>query len=138
MTVHIRRRALKEKNRFALYLDLYSNKKQWQENLSLYLENDKGNPVTKQMNKQTQFIAEKIKVERLHQLQNDAYGFKRPGKSYPTFNDYFLELLEDRKRTGVNFDSWDSVYKHLIAPGPPPPSGGAFQIVALIVVNLGN
>ena len=113
MTVTIRKRQLKEKGRFALYLDIYAHQKQTQENLKLYLENDKGNPNIKQMNKQTYAIAERIQTERLHQLQNDAFGFKRPQKTYRTFNEYFLELLRERERTGVNYVSWDSVYKHL-------------------------
>lgn len=113
MTVYIRKRQLKENGRYALYLDIYSERKQWQENLKLYLENDKGNSLLKHMNKQTMEIAQKIRVERLHQIQNDTYGFKRTDTSYKSFNDFFLELWKERKRTGVNFDSWDSVYKHL-------------------------
>lgn len=113
MTVTIRKRQLKEKGRFALYLDYYAHQKQWQENLKLYLENEKGNPNTKQMNKQTYAIAERIQTERLHQLQNDAFGFKKPQKTYRTFNEYFFELLKERERTGVNLVSWECVYKHL-------------------------
>lgn len=113
MTVKIRKRQLKEKGRYALYLDIYAHQKQWQENLKLYLENDKGNPNIKQMNKQTMCIAEKIQTERLQQLQNDTFGFKKPEKTYRTYNEYFYELLKERQRTGVNLMSWDSVYKHL-------------------------
>ena len=113
MTVKLRKRELKEKGTYALYLDLYAHKKQWQENLKLYLESEKGNPGAKQVNKQTLQIAERIRVERLHQLQNDAFGYKQPVKTFISFNDYFLELWKERQRTGVNFGSWDSVYKHL-------------------------
>lgn len=113
MTVTIRKRELKEKGRFALYLDLYSNQKQWQENLKLYLENEKGNNVVKQMNKQTLAIAERIKVERLHQIQNENFGFKQTEKKYITYNHYFLELLNERRRTGINQCTWESVYIHL-------------------------
>lgn len=113
MTVTIRKRQLKEKGRYALYLDYYAHQKQWQENLKLYLENEKGNPTIKQMNKQTYSIAERIQTERLHQLQNDAYGFKRPEKTFRTFNEYFFELVEDRKSSGTNLVSWECVYKHL-------------------------
>lgn len=113
MTVYIRKRQLKEIGRYALYLDIYSEKKQWQENLKLYLENEKGNSTLRLMNKQTMEVAQKIRVERLHQLQNDTYGFKRNDTSYRNFNEFFLELWKERKRTSVNFDSWDSVYKHL-------------------------
>lgn len=113
MTVTLRKRELKDKGRFALYLDIYIDKKQYQENLKLYLENEKGNPTTKQMNKQTLAIAERIRVERLHQIQNESYGFKKPTKIYLNFNLFFSELWKERERTGVNFGSWDSVYKHL-------------------------
>lgn len=113
MTAYTRKRALKEKGKFALYLDLYAHGKQWQENLKLYLEPEKGNPTIKQMNKQTLAIAEKVRVERLHQLQNESFGIKKPTKMYLNFNIFFLELWEERKRTGVNFASWDSVYKQL-------------------------
>ncbi len=113
MTVTIRKRQLKEKGKYALYLDLYSNGKQSQENLKLYLENEKGNPVIKQMNKQTLAIAEKIKVERLHQIQNEGFGFKQPEKKYNTYNQFFLELLKERRRTGINQCTWESIYKHL-------------------------
>lgn len=113
MTVKIRKRELKEKGRFALYLDIYAHQKQWQENLKLYLENEKGNTAKKQMNKQTYAIAERIQTERLYQLQNDAFGFKKPEKTYRTFNEYFLDLVAERERTGVNLVSWECVYKHL-------------------------
>jgi integrase len=113
MTVKIRKRQLKEKGRYALYLDIYAHQKQWQENLKLYLENDKGNSTIKQMNKQTIAIAERIQTDRLQQLQNDTFGYKKPEKTYRNFNEYFLELLKERERTGVNLVSWDSVYKHL-------------------------
>lgn len=111
--IHIRKRPLKNEGRFALFLECYHNKKQWFESLSLYLENEKNNPTAKQANKQTMLIAEKIKVDRLYRLQNDVHGFKQPSKTYLTFNEYFCELWEQRKRTGVNVDSWDSTYKHL-------------------------
>ncbi|WP_159798886.1 site-specific integrase [Flavobacterium sp. MK4S-17] len=112
MTVTIRKRKLKE-GRYALYLDLYAHQNQWQENLKLYLENEKGNPAKKQMNKQTYAIAERIQTERLYQLQNDIFGFKKPEKTYRTFNEYFLDLVAERERTGVNLVSWECVYKHL-------------------------
>lgn len=113
MNVTIRKRPLKEKGKFALYLDLYHNKKQWQENLKLYLENEKGNPNVKQVNKETMYIAEKVRVERLHQLQNNAFGFKTNSEKFLTFNEFFKSLWKDRENSGINFDSWDSVYKHL-------------------------
>lgn len=113
MTVTLRKRELKDKGRFALYLDIYMDKKQIQENLKLYLENEKGNSTARQMNKQTLEIAEKIRVERLYQIQNDAFGFKMPEKKYFTYNEYFLELLKERRRTGINQCTWESVYRHL-------------------------
>ena len=33
------------------------------------------------MNKQTIAIAEKNKIERLHEIQNETYGFKNPTKT---------------------------------------------------------
>jgi len=113
MTVKIRKRQLKENGRFALYLDIYVNGQQSQENLKLYLENEKGNSVIKQMNKQTLLIAEKVRVERLHQIQNEGFGFKQPEKKYNTYNQYFFELLKERRRTGINQCTWESIYKHL-------------------------
>lgn len=65
------------------------------------------------MNKQTLAIAEKVRLERLHQLQNESFVIKKPIKMYLSFNTFFLELWEKRKTTGVNFASWDSVYKQL-------------------------
>ena len=97
MTVKIRKRELKEKGRFALYLDIYAHHKQWQENLKLYLENEKGNPAKKQMNKQTYAIAERIQTERLYQLQNDAFGFKKPEKTYRTFL-FLISLRRSAKK----------------------------------------
>ena len=92
MTIHIRKRPLKGEGRYALFLEFYSDKKQWQENLKMYLENEKGNPTAKQMNKQTLQIAEQIKVKRLYQFQNDIHGFNRqPSKTYLTFNEYFCK-----------------------------------------------
>ncbi|PQL90532.1 hypothetical protein [Apibacter adventoris] len=42
MNIRLRKRELKEKGRYALYLDIYAYQKQWQENLKFYLESDKG------------------------------------------------------------------------------------------------
>ncbi len=75
MNVVIRKRALKS-NRFALYLDIYHNKNQWQENLKLYLVNEKGDKEIKQMNKETMAVAQKVRIEKLHFLQNNIFGFK--------------------------------------------------------------
>ncbi|WP_181042886.1 hypothetical protein [Apibacter adventoris] len=51
------------------------------------------------MNKQTISVAEKIKVERLFQIQNDVFGFKQLEKIYRTFNEFFYELWQERERT---------------------------------------
>lgn len=112
MNVVIRKRTLKS-GRFSLYLDIYHNKNQWQENLKLYLENEKGDKEIKLMNKETMAIAQKVKIEKLHFLQNNIFGFKTDSLSFISFNDFFKSLWKEREKTGVNFDSWDSVYKHM-------------------------
>lgn len=57
------------------------------------------------MNKQTISVAEKIKVERLFQIQNDVFGFKQLEKIYRTFNEFFYKLWQESERTKINFDN---------------------------------
>ncbi len=113
MNVKIRKRALKEKGRFSLYLDIYSNGKQTQETLGLYVENEKNNPTVKQQNKDTMEIARKVQADRLRGLQHNIFGYKAPVKCTQTFNEYFGDLVSEKKRTGVNYEGWLSAHKQL-------------------------
>lgn len=115
MNVKIRKHKLAVEGRYSLYLDIYANGKQWQETLKLYLEPEKGSPVAKQMNKQTMEIAKKVQAQRLLEIQNNGYGFKPVKRTSQTFNEYVKGIWAERKKTGVNFDGWDSAMKHLNA-----------------------
>jgi len=113
MTVKLRKRALSVSGRYALYLDLYCNGKQWQENLKLYLEPEKNDPIAKQSNKQTMDLAKRIQTKRLLEIQNDGYGIKQKRVITKTFNEYVTEIAQEKKRAGLWFDGWDSAIKHL-------------------------
>lgn len=114
MTVKLRKHKL-SKGRHSLYLDIYANGKQWQETLKLYLESEKSSPIAKQINKQTMEIAQKVQAKRLLDLQNNGHGFKPVKRTCQTFNDYVKMIWQERQKTGVNFDGWDSAMKHLNA-----------------------
>ena len=66
MNVTVRERPLKAKGRYALYLDIYVDGKQRQQNLGLYIENDKNNPVIKQKNKETREIDHRVSEQSMH------------------------------------------------------------------------
>jgi integrase len=111
MNVTIRKRKLKKEGCYSLYLDCYVNGKQRQENLKLYLENEKGNSEAKLRNKQTMQLAEKIKTEELLEIQNGIYDKKRPKVYYKTFNEYFYNIVKEREKIVIDAAGWDSAYK---------------------------
>ncbi len=115
MNVKIRKHKLAVEGRYSLYLDIYANGKQWQETLKLYIEPEKGHPVVKQMNKQTMEVAKKVQARRLLEIQNNGHGFKPVKRTNQTFNEFVKGIWDERKKTGVNFDGWDSTMKHLNA-----------------------
>lgn len=118
MNIKIRKRQLTQKGRYALFLDIYHDKRQWQENLKLYLENEKGDPLIKQQNKETLAIAERQKIERLHQLQNNIFGFKTKSMEFKSFNEFFKTLKKEREKTGVSLGCWLGVYNHIESYNP--------------------
>ncbi|MCH6573710.1 MAG: site-specific integrase, partial [Bacteroidetes bacterium] len=68
MKVTIREKKL-HNGRKSLYLDIYHKGKRRYEFLNLYLTKNK------LQNKETKFLAEKIRTDREIKLQNDSYGF---------------------------------------------------------------
>ena len=111
MKVKLRKRKIAN-GRESLYLDINSRGKRQNESLGLYLEPGTSKAV-KQKNKETYALAEKIAAKRLLQLQHLAHRIKEPQEYRKSLVEYFEEMVEHRRRTGVNYQTWRSTLKHL-------------------------
>lgn len=112
ITVKIRNEKLND-GRKSLYLDVYNNGKQKQPRLGLYLVPEKSEE-DKQKNIQILRIAEIKRNEIEMQLLHNKYGIEDVSAKYQDdFVVYFGFLVKKREKTGVNYDTWLSVEKHL-------------------------
>lgn len=96
----------------SIYLDIYVNGEREYEFLKLYLEPGTSSTI-KAKNKETMRMAEVIAARRLLQLQQGNYGLKSEYSGRTFLIDYFGDMLEHRRETGVNFETWRSTMKHL-------------------------
>ena len=101
------------KDKINLYLDLYVNGKRHYEFLNLHLFQTPKTTKEREHNKSTELLAENIKAKRQLELQNDENGFVVNARKNVDFLEYFNSLTKQREKTGVNYDCWDSVGKHL-------------------------
>lgn len=111
MKVKLRKRKIAN-GRETLYLDIYSKGQRRNESLGLYLEAGTSREVKKK-NRETMELAEKVAAKTLMELQHQTHSIKTQQESRMLFMDYFGEMVEHRRKTGVNFETWRSTLKHL-------------------------
>lgn len=114
MAVRLRTEKL-SKGRKSVYLDVYIDATDhYQKRLGIYLIPEKSQ-ADKQKNKDAWKLAELIRNEHESDILNKRYGKEDPRKQYNnSFLEYFNRTVELRFETGVNYDTWVSVYKHLV------------------------
>ena len=112
ITVKVRSEKLNDGRR-SLFLDIYNNGKQKQPRLGLYLVPERTD-LDKQKNNEILRIAEIKKNEVEMQLLHNKYGTEDIGAKYQDdFIVYVDYMVKQREKTGVNYDTWLSMFKHL-------------------------
>lgn len=113
MKVTLRREKI-SKGKESLYFDVYIDKNnQYQKRLRLHLIPAKSN-ADKERNKQILRIAELRRNELESELLNKKFGQHDPRQDYNfSFIEYFDTLIAQRYETGINYDTWRSLKKHL-------------------------
>lgn len=104
MKVHIRKRKLRT-GKSTLYLEIYSKGVRKLENLRLYLENT---PRTKEQDKTTLILAEKIRIKRQHQINEGRFGFKTNAYHNITLDDWISKLYNE------NIGDYRTIRKQLL------------------------
>lgn len=112
MNVTIRKR-LTSIEKTALYLDVNHNGKRTKESLNLFLYNTPKNKLQQLENKKTNDLAERLRAERLIDLQDGRYGTHRQDNRKDNFLKFFEEKMEDRRESQGNYGNWDAVLKYL-------------------------
>ncbi|MFI5151042.1 MAG: phage integrase SAM-like domain-containing protein [Bacteroidia bacterium] len=111
MKVTLRTKTLKD-GRESYYLDIYVNGQRHYEFLKLYLLKQR-NLIDRDVNKVTTQQAEKARAEKQLEIQNSKHGLIEAYQKGVDFLQYFDEMTKAREKTGVDKDSWRSVYNHL-------------------------
>lgn len=111
--VRLRRKELTNGN-ISLYLAINVGGRREYEFLRLYLIPEK-TKADKLRNRETLALANSIKAQRIVDIQNGAYGFKSGFKEDTRFFDYYIALIEKRKKkeSKGNFSNWASCLRHL-------------------------
>lgn len=112
MNITLRKRTT-GKEKTALYLDILHNGKRRRESLNLFLYNDPKNKLEQIENKKTIDLADRLRSERLIELQDDRYGTHRQDNRKDNFIKFFEQKTEDRRESHGNYGNWDSALKHL-------------------------
>jgi site-specific recombinase XerD len=112
MRITLRKRVT-GKEKTALYLDILHSGKRIRESLNLFLFNEPKNKREEIENKQTLELAERLRSERLIQMQDDRYGTNRQDNRKDNFLKFFEQKMEDRRESAGNYGNWDSVLKFL-------------------------
>jgi integrase len=101
--------------RFSLYLDIYISKNNHhQKRLGITLIPEK-TASDKKLNQESTRLAEMIRNEYESEILHNRYGKEHPGKKFNySFLEYFDAIVKQRYETGVNYDTWLSVQKHLL------------------------
>lgn len=101
--------------RKSILLDVYIDQDNcYQKRLKMYLHPEKSQ-ADKSRNKEVWKLAELIRNEHESDILNQRFGKQDPRKKYNNcFLAYFDETVKHRYETGVNYDTWYSVQKHLI------------------------
>lgn len=115
MKITLRKRTT-GKEKTALYLDILHNGKRNRESLNLFLYNDPKTKLEQIENKKTMDLADRLRSERLIELQDDRHGTNRQDNRKVNFIKYF-ETKTDEKREKVesrgNWGQWLCTLLHL-------------------------
>ena len=111
--IYLRKRLMPSGNT-SLYLDMFTKYGRKYEYLKLYLIPEH-NRADKEKNKETMQFAEAVRAKRIVELQNNEYGFKSPCKAQTLFYDYYVSLMEERKKEDsmANLGIWKSCLNHI-------------------------
>lgn len=112
MKVTIRKR-LTSIEKTALYLDVNHNGKRTKESLNLFLYNTPKNKLQQIENKKTIELADRLRSQRLIEIQDGHYDTNRQDNRKDNFLKYFEEKMEDRRESQGNYGNWDAVLKFL-------------------------
>jgi integrase len=96
----------------SLSLLIYSNKRRVYENLGIALSNVKTTAERHQDGEKLR-LAEKLRMQRVLEIQNGTYGLVPQHKKQINFVDYFEGLTNKRIASGINSETWLSVLRHL-------------------------
>lgn len=113
MSVTVRKKPIKNGQMQSIYLDIYKDGFRTKETLDLKLYTNAKTPKEKNHNKETENLAESICAKRVLAVNTGTYGFTMKKNYKDDFLDYFDKLVKHRSKTGVNHDTWLSVYRHL-------------------------
>lgn len=116
MKVSIREKSVKDGKMKSLHLDIYrSQNDRYRESLKLQVFAKPKNVHERTHNTNTRNLAEQIRAKRMLEMQEGYYGIKITKSKYTDFVQYFEMLTKRREQSGINFNHWDSAYKHLVA-----------------------
>ncbi|MBW4360661.1 tyrosine-type recombinase/integrase [Flavobacterium taihuense] len=97
---------------FLMYHD-EENKKRTYEFLRLYLYDKPKNNLEKDHNKETQFLAETIRAQKILELQSRKHGFVSSVSGKVGFLVYFKQMVDTKCEINGTWGAWLSTYKHL-------------------------
>lgn len=112
MNVKIRKR-LTSPEKSSLSLEITQNGTRTVEALRLFVYNLPKNKLEQQENKKTLELAERLRSEKLIQIQDKKFGTQRQDFSDKNFLEYFAEKMEERRESSGNYGNWNSALKYL-------------------------
>lgn len=112
MKITLRKRATGVE-KTALYLDILHNGKRSRESLNLFLYNLPKNKLEQIENKKTMDLADRLRSERLIELQDNQHRTHRQDNRKDNFLKFFELKMEDRRESQGNYGNWDAVLKYL-------------------------
>lgn len=117
--VTLREKRLKS-GKISLYLDFYppivnpeTGKPTRREFLGIHLIGNPKGKSERDYNKEKLRIAEGIKSKRSLELLREDYDFLKADNSKDNFLEYVKSLLDKREKSGVNYETWRSMYNYL-------------------------
>jgi len=112
MSIKIRQKKISN-SKASIYLDIHlkGNRKKEYLKKHIYLQPKK--QLEKTHNREVLEFAEKVRAKRLMDMENGLFGFGNGEKKYVNFIDYFSSLVKLRERSGVNYQTWKSVLRHV-------------------------
>ena len=117
--VTLRKKKL-ESGKISLYLDFYppiinpeNGKSTRREFLGIHIIDNPKQTKDRQENKEKIRIAEGIRARREIDLLKENYDFLKVDNSSDNFLDFVQMLIRKREKSGINYDTWRSMYNYL-------------------------